>query len=176
MNELIRKSEQIYALLLKLYPRAYQRQFGEEMQYVFSETLKDEYGEKGSQGIISHWCRIFADTGKSLIIQHFENQNGKDTMKSKNTLQKSMLRVGLVVAAILLIPFIGTQVSAEWDWELFDFVIMGVLLFSIGMLIEFVRQKVKNTTHRAILIIGLVLLCLYIWAELAVGVFTNLGS
>ncbi len=77
----------------------------------------------------------------------------------------------LATAALLSIPFIAMQFTAEVDWDLADFLIMGVLLFGTGTLIEVVLRKVKSITNRLI-ICGVVLLAfLLIWAELAVGIF-----
>ena len=77
----------------------------------------------------------------------------------------------LIVAAILLIPFIAMQFSDAVDWSAFDFIIMGVLLLSTGLLIEFVLRKIPDTKNRVI-VCGIVLgAFLLIWAELAVGIF-----
>lgn len=43
---LLQRSEQIYGIIVKIYPREYKREFGKEMQYVFSEAMKDSYAEK----------------------------------------------------------------------------------------------------------------------------------
>ncbi len=61
-------------------------------------------------------------------------------------------------------------------WSLSDFLVIGTLIGTTGLAIWFVRKKVRDNNLRAGLVIGLVLACLYIWAELAVGIFTNLGS
>jgi hypothetical protein len=71
----------------------------------------------------------------------------------------------------LLIPFIAMQFTNEVNWSLFDFVIMGVLLLSTGLICELVMRKVKKMEYR-ILICGAILVVLFIiWAELAVGIF-----
>lgn len=99
-------------------------------------------------------------------------------MKAKNysLMEKSVVRVGLVTAGVLLIPLIGMQVSRDWNWDTSDFVIMGTLIFSTGLIIELIRKKTQNNTRQILIIAGVLLVFLYIWAELAVGIFTNLGS
>lgn len=62
------------------------------------------------------------------------------------------------------------------NWSLSDYLIAGTLLFSTGLVIVIVRQKVRGKNLRIAFIVGAVLACLYIWAELAVGLFTNWGS
>ena len=91
-------------------------------------------------------------------------------------MQNNINRIALVTAGILLIPLIAMQVSDEWNWTLSDFIVIGALIAGTGLMIELARHKVRNNTHRAILVIALVLACLYIWAELAVGIFTTWGS
>lgn len=84
---------------------------------------------------------------------------------------KRLVRFAVVVAAILLIPFIAMQFTAEVDWNLFDFLVMGVMLFSAGLLIDWVWHKVKNMEYR-LMLIGIIAVGLFlIWAELAVGIF-----
>lgn len=97
--------------------------------------------------------------------------------KSDNTsLQKSILRIAAGTAAILLIPLIAMQFTSEVDWDETDFIIIGILLFSAGLIYELIARKAQTRKRR--LVIGAVIaaIVLYIWAELAVGIFTNLGS
>ena len=87
-------------------------------------------------------------------------------MKTKN-----LLIILMVVGGILLIPFIGMQVSNEVNWSSSDFVIMGILLFLSGLAINFALSKLK-TRKSKILACAIILLILFlIWAELAVGIF-----
>ncbi len=171
---LIHISEKLYEFVLQFYPKRYRREFEGEMKYVFSETLKDAYAHHGEPGLFSVWVRTTFDTIESLFIQHIEEQRGGVDMNTKIT--KSIVRVAAVTGAILLIPIIGMQVSSEWNWNLFDFIVMGALVFGTGSLIELARHKVKSEHRRSVIIAIIVLACLYVWAELAVGIFTNLGS
>jgi hypothetical protein len=100
-------------------------------------------------------------------------------MKTKSTnitMQSSIFRVALVTGGLLMIPAVGMLVSSEWDWSFGDFLIIGILIASIGFMIEFVRHTVRDNTRRTFFTIGLILAGLYIWAELAVGIFTTIGS
>ena len=83
---------------------------------------------------------------------------------------KRFLTIVAVVLALLLIPFIGTQVSQDVDWSGFDFLIMGILLLGTGLLIDLVLRKFPSTKNR-IIFCGIVLAVFFlIWAELAIGV------
>ncbi len=76
-----------------------------------------------------------------------------------------------IAAGILLIPLIAMQFTSEVDWDGRDFLIMGMLLFGTGCLIEFALRKLKSTKSR-IIACGIILAALFlVWAELAVGIF-----
>jgi len=72
---------------------------------------------------------------------------------------------------LLLIPFIGMAITDEINWSLFDFIIMGFLLISLSIGINFASNRIKNIKNRILYIGILVLIFMLIWAELAVGIF-----
>ncbi len=76
---------------------------------------------------------------------------------------------------ILLIPLIAMQFTAEVNWNWIDFVVMGILLFSTGSLFVLVSRRLPRN-RRGIVGAIVVAAFFYIWAELGVGIFTNLGS
>ena len=78
-------------------------------------------------------------------------------------------------AALLLIPLAAMQMATAVSWAATDFIVMGVLLFGMSSLFVLVARRVP--ARRRVVVGGLFLLAfLYVWAELAVGVVTNLGS
>lgn len=76
----------------------------------------------------------------------------------------------LAPLTLLLVPFVGMQFSNEVTWSLSDFVIGGLLLFAVGLGINFILLKI-GPKFRVAFIIALLVLFLMVWAELAVGVF-----
>lgn len=76
-----------------------------------------------------------------------------------------------VAVLLLLIPFIAMQFTTQVDWKLNDFIVMGSLLFGVGLLCELVLRKVKSNVKRAISLAVVLLVFLLVWAELAVGIF-----
>ena len=74
---------------------------------------------------------------------------------------------------LLLIPFIGMQYSNEVKWSLNDFIIMGVILLSFGIIINKIIYHVGAFNKRVILISTLIILFFLLWAELAVGLFNS---
>ena len=90
------------------------------------------------------------------------------------TQNKIFIWIALVTVVILSIPFTAMQFSNEVVWTLSDFIIAGILLFGTGALFVLAARKIKKY-HVALGFIFLTAL-VYLWAELAVGIFTNLGS
>lgn len=72
---------------------------------------------------------------------------------------------------ILMIPLVAMQVTSEVNWDETDFLVMGVLLFITGLIIEAVRVKVRDANNKLLLGAIIVGLFLLVWAELAVGIF-----
>lgn len=91
-------------------------------------------------------------------------------------LNNHFLRIALGTTSILLIPLVAMQFTDEMDWKLPDFIIVGILLFGTGLAYELISGSLPNKNHRIILGVVLLAALIYIWAELAVGIFTDLGS
>lgn len=77
--------------------------------------------------------------------------------------------LGIVV--LLSIPFFAMQFTEEVDWDETDFIVMGVLMaFFVGTFQLLARTRLGR--GRMLYIgFGLLIVFLYIWAELAVGIF-----
>jgi uncharacterized membrane protein YesL len=87
-----------------------------------------------------------------------------------------VLRIAVGTALILLVPLVAMRISDDVSWDLTDFAIMGTLIFATGLMLNLVITKVRNNNYRLALGAAVILAFIYIWAELAVGIFTNLGS
>lgn len=170
---LISSSKQLYAFLLRFYPKNYQQEFGDEMKYVFSESLKDAYETKKEQGLIYLWSRTVIDAIKSLGSQHIDNLKGGELMKNKKIdiiqQDKAFLLLAVGTLAALTIPLL-----ARFPWTTFDFLVMGALIFSMGSIFIFAARKFKKNRLLVSLVVGG--LFFWLWVELAVGLFTNWGS
>ena len=84
--------------------------------------------------------------------------------------------LALATVLILSIPLIAKQFTSEVNWDMTDFIVMGTLIFGTGSLFIVASRLLKTTKMRITAGIMLGLIFLYIWAELAVGIFTNWGS
>ena len=62
-------------------------------------------------------------------------------------------RLKIILAAVpvlLLIPLIAMQFTDEVIWTGIDFIIMGILLLSVGILCEIVLRKIIKIKYRVI--------------------------
>jgi hypothetical protein len=93
---------------------------------------------------------------------------------------KRLLRIALITLALLLIPLglqltIGTGVDGQgFNWTLSDFIIIGSLIFLVGVALDYSMRRWSK--YKVAVASIIVLVFVYVWAELAVGIFTNLGS
>lgn len=81
-----------------------------------------------------------------------------------------------LLGALLLTPAIAMQFTSEVDWTLGDFVFAAVMFLVLGGAIEFIVRAVRSGSTRVLAILTVVGVFLWLWAEMAVGVFTNWGS
>ncbi len=83
--------------------------------------------------------------------------------------------IALLTGLLLLVPLVTMQFTSEVAWDVTDFIVMGGLLFGAGSLFVLVARRVPRAYWLGV---GLLVAAglLLVWAELAVGVFTHLGS
>ena len=90
--------------------------------------------------------------------------------------KKSVLRVLLGTGTILLVPLLAMQFTREVDWTALDFVVASVLLLGAGFALELAIGKLPNMRQRLPWLAAIMLAFVYLWAELAVGIFFHFGS
>ncbi|MEK7511173.1 MAG: hypothetical protein AAB582_02975 [Patescibacteria group bacterium] len=91
---------------------------------------------------------------------------------------KQIGRIVLGVVVVLLLPLALTLLNSSasiyggagggFDWMPGDFVVMGILLLLAGLAIDVVVRNLKNSSSRVLAVVGVVLLFLAVWVELAV--------
>jgi hypothetical protein len=91
-------------------------------------------------------------------------------------LGKSLLVVALATAAVLMLALVAMQYSPAVRWTGTDFLAAGVLLAITGLGLIFALRTMRTARGRLLAICAIGLGFLYCWAELAVGIFTDLGS
>ena len=70
-----------------------------------------------------------------------------------------------------MIPAIAMPFTDEVNWQGPDFLIAAFLLFGTGFSIEFFLRMIKNSTTRMILATSALILLIFLWMEMAVGLF-----
>lgn len=70
----------------------------------------------------------------------------------------------LIIPAILLLPWLG-----NWPWTRSDYVVMGLMLGSVGLGIEFLVRQSGSTAYRLGAVMAVIAAFLTVWVNLAVG-------
>ncbi len=83
--------------------------------------------------------------------------------------------IAAAIGVLLLVPLVAMQFTDEVNWGAGDFALMAALLFGFAALFLFAARKLARR-HWWPLGAAITLLFLYLWAELAVGVFLSIGS
>lgn len=102
-------------------------------------------------------------------------------MKQPNATEPGMKKViltwlSVTIGLILLVPLGAMFFIEDVNWSVGDFIVMAALVFAVSALFVLVTKVVRSQPYRIALAIMLGLLFVWVWAELAVGVFMNWGS
>lgn len=82
----------------------------------------------------------------------------------------------VIIVLILLIPLVAMQLTEEINWDLFDFILMGSVLFVAGLTYEMVARRSEKIVYRIAFGIGLTGAFLLFWVNGAVGLIGNEGQ
>lgn len=74
---------------------------------------------------------------------------------------------GVILTGLFLIMYFTNALN----WDVFDFILAGLLLMALGTTINFLVRGGKRSKRNTISIIIIILLILLIWMELGVGIF-----
>jgi hypothetical protein len=92
---------------------------------------------------------------------------------------RSPLRIARWVAVttlILLVPLVMMQFSAEWNWSLGDFIVVGALLMSVGVSYELAVRKTGDTAYRAGAGLALAGALILMWVNGAAGITDSVAD
>jgi len=84
-------------------------------------------------------------------------------------MKKSIVRITLATAFILLLPLVAMLFTDAVGWDLTDFVVAGALLFGAGLTYELVARKARSIPHRAAIGLAVATALMLVWMNLAVG-------
>lgn len=91
-------------------------------------------------------------------------------MNADHSLFKSIAYMAIATGALLLIPLIAMQFSAEVVWSLSDFIFAGALLFGTGLSYKLITRKSGEIAYRAAVGFALFTGLFLIWTNGAVGI------
>ena len=72
----------------------------------------------------------------------------KEVTSMTKPARRSVIRVALATALVLLIPAVGMLISDGTDWGVFDFVFAGALVAGTGLLLELAAKKPGSVVYR----------------------------
>lgn len=94
----LRLGERVYGLLVGLYPKRFQEQFGRSMTQTFRDLLDDP-----NMSTSRIWLSVLRDLSSSLFREHVANLTGGRLM-ARFTLPAGALRVAMVVVLLGATP------------------------------------------------------------------------
>jgi len=86
------------------------------------------------------------------------------------TVNKRLMYWVIAILSILMIPLVAMQFTNEVNWSLSDFIIMGIILFSIGLSYELIARKSEEIVYRSAFGVALAGVFLLLWVNGAVGI------
>jgi hypothetical protein len=84
-------------------------------------------------------------------------------------LKKRLISCMAFVLSVLLVPLVAMQISDEVQWSLSDFLVLGSLLFGIGLSYELIARA-HNKTYKIAFMMALLTAFLLFMANTAVGI------
>ncbi len=145
-----------YRKLLRFHSKPYRERFAESMEQTFNDLCRERSG--AGEGLRGFVLWMFVDTSVGIV-----RENARFIMMQN--VARRLLVWAAVVALILLVPLL-----ARAPWDLFDFVVMGGLLFGVGLAYELVARRSGKTVYRIAFGVGLVTAFLLAWVNGAVGI------
>lgn len=79
-------------------------------------------------------------------------------------------------ASLLILPAVAMNFTAEVNWTVSDFLIMGMMIGCVGLGIELVVRATRNNSYRGGAAVALLTGFLVTWANGAVGIIGNEGN
>ena len=154
----------LYAKLIRFYPKPYRERFGEGMEQTFADLCREQ--REVGDGLFGFVLWVFAETSAGIIRENIR-------FVLVQNITKRLIVWAAVVALILLIPLVAMQFTSEVNWTLSDFVFAGVLLFGTGLTYELVARKASGVAYRAAVGVALAAVFLLVWINAAVGLIGN---
>lgn len=140
----------------------------------WAEAMFNEIAYIKSRRVVWIWvleCTLFA------VRERASFELERTFMTPNNLIMRNAVFawIALGTCLLLLVPFGAMQFTSAVRWGAMDFIVMGFLLFGAGTVFVLTARKVPQKYRPALgAVVAAAFVC--VWAELAVGIFTNLGS
>jgi hypothetical protein len=131
------------------------------MEQTFQDLSREHAAAGGGVFAFALW--MYADTFQSIVSELFSHF-------FMHTLTKRLFIWAVVVALILCIPLVAMQFTPEVQWDTFDFVFMGVLLFGAASTYELVSSRGSTLAYRGGVAFAGIATVLLVWINGAVGI------
>lgn len=94
----------------------------------------------------------------------------KTIKRVRRSIRLQMWYVALATASVLMVPLVAMLFTNEVNWGLFDFIVMGILLFGTGFTYLLISRISDSIAYRTAVGVAVVAGLLLIWMSLAVGI------
>ena len=161
-----------YRRLLRFYSRPHRERFAESMEQTFNDLCRER--ARAGEGLVGFVLWVFLETSAGII-----RENVRFIVMQGIT--RRLIVWAAVVGLILLVPFLamqfhwqvpdpGSPALEEVNWDLFDFVFAGTLLFGSAVTYELIARKGGTTAYRAAVGIACAAGLVLVWINAAVGI------
>ena len=133
----IARYRNLYAKLLRFYPKPYRERFQEPMEQTFNDICRVRAAAGRGLFCLAVW--LWAETAEGIMREHIEAV----TMRNKG-----IVRAALVTAGVLLIPLWGNTYIDGWNWHWYTFVLAAAFVFSAALTYQLVVKGMSNKAYR----------------------------
>jgi hypothetical protein len=158
----IARYRNLYAKLLRFYPKPYRERFQEPMEQTFNDICRERAA--AGRGLLGLAVWLCAETAESIMREHIEVV----TMRNKG-----IVRAALVTASVLLIPLWGNTYIDGWHWHWYTFVLAAAFLFSGGLTYELIARTKSNRAYRFAVGLAVATAFALIWANRVLAAYEN---
>lgn len=88
-------------------------------------------------------------------------------------MRTKLIILALFIALVLSIPYTAMHFTDEVNWGAEDFLVAAVLLSTLGVSVNLFKNRIHNRKKLVATLTISVLIFLFVWAELAVGIFDS---
>jgi len=96
-----RRAQRVYRLLVRLYPAAHRRAFGDDMVLAFGDHYRDAVQDQGGSRL-RFWLAVLADTGSSLSTEYAASLKARKLRPRRRRRLRLRTRRRIAVVAVLV--------------------------------------------------------------------------